>query len=346
MASPATDIVDTMRSMEQDELLELYRQMYLIRRFEERSAEQYAYGKIGGFLHLYIGEEAIAVGAIHAMTERDHLVTHYRDHGYALAIGADPKKAMAELFGKETGTTHGRGGSMHLVHPERNFWGGYAIVGGHLPIATGIGLALKYQKQDAVAVAIFGDGSTNAGAFHEAMNMAAVWKLPVVFLCENNLYGMGTAVEYVSAVPQMSTKAKAYDMKAEIVDGQDVIAMYEAMQRAVEHCKSGEGPYFLEAMTYRFRGHSMADPEAYRDKEEVDEFRHRDPITLFRDQLVEQELARPADFDQIHEAVEAVVEEAVTFADESDFPDPSTLHDHIFASTDTVYDPELEARRG
>ncbi len=346
MASPATDIVDTMRSMEQEELLELYRQMYLIRRFEERSAEQYAYGKIGGFLHLYIGEEAVAVGAIHAMTERDHLVTHYRDHGYALAIGAEPGPVMAELFGKETGTTHGRGGSMHLVHPERNFWGGYAIVGGHLPIATGIGLALKYQKKDAVAVAIFGDGSTNAGAFHEAMNMAAVWKLPVVFLCENNLYGMGTAVEYVSAVPQMSTKAKAYDIKAEIVDGQDVIAVYEAMKRAVEHCKSGEGPYFLEAMTYRFRGHSMADPESYRDREEVEEFRHRDPIVLFRDQLVEQELARPVDFEQIHEAVEVAVEEAIKFADESDFPDPSTLHDHIYASTDTVYDPELEARRG
>ena len=346
MASPATDIVETMRSMEKDELLELYRQMYLIRRFEERSAEQYAYGKIGGFLHLYIGEEAIAVGAIHALTERDHLVTHYRDHGYALAIGVEPGPAMAELFGKETGTTKGRGGSMHLVHPERNFWGGYAIVAGHLPIATGIGLAIKHQKQDAVAMAIFGDGSTNAGAFHEALNMAKIWDLPVVFLCENNLYGMGTAVEYVSAVPQMSTKAKAYDMEAEIVDGQDVLAMYEATQRAVEHCKSGKGPYFIEAMTYRFRGHSMADPEAYREREEIEKHRERDPIVLFRDQLLEYNLAEQGDFDVIHETIEVQMEDAVKFADESDFPDPSTLYDHIYASVDEVYDPEREARRG
>lgn len=346
MASPATDVVETLRSMEKDELLELYRQMYLIRRFEERSAEQYAYGKIGGFLHLYIGEEAIAVGAIHALTERDHLVTHYRDHGYALAIGVDPKPAMAELFGKETGTTHGRGGSMHLVHPERHFWGGFAIVGGHLPMATGLGLAIKHQKQDAVAMAIFGDGSTNAGAFHEALNMAAIWKLPVIFLCENNLYGMGTAVEYVSAVPQMSTKAKAYDIPAEIVDGQDVLAMYEATKRAVEHCKSGEGPYFLEAMTYRFRGHSMADPEMYREREEIDEYRSRDPIILFRDQLIKEKIAEDADFEPIHAKIEEQLEEAVKFADESEFPDPSTLHDHIYASTEEVYDPELEARRG
>ncbi len=346
MASPATNIVETMRSMEKDELLELYRQMYLIRRFEERAAEQYAYGKIGGFLHLYIGEEAIAVGAIHALTERDHLVTHYRDHGYALAIGVEPGPAMAELFGKETGTTHGRGGSMHLVHPERNFWGGYAIVAGHIPLATGLGLAIKHQKQDAVAMCIFGDGSTNAGAFHEALNMAAIWKLPVIFLCENNLYGMGTAVEYVSAVPQMATKAEAYAMPAEIVDGQDVLAMYEVTKKAVEHCKSGEGPFFIEAMTYRFRGHSMADPEAYREREEIEKYRSQDPIIVFRDKLLEAKMAEQADFDKIEETIEQQMEEAVKFADESDFPDPSTLHEHIYASTDEVYDPELEARRG
>ncbi len=346
MASSATDIVETMRSMEKDELLELYRQMYLIRRFEERAAEQYAYGKIGGFLHLYIGEEAVAVGAIHALTERDHLVTHYRDHGYALATGVEPGPAMAELFGKETGTTHGRGGSMHMVNPERNFWGGYAIVAGHIPLATGLGLAIKYQKQDAVSMAIFGDGSTNAGAFHEALNMAAVWKLPVIFLCENNLYGMGTAVEYVSAVPQMATKAQAYNIPAEIVDGQDVLAMYEVTKRAVEHCKSGQGPFFIEAMTYRFRGHSMADPESYRDREEIEQYRSRDPIIIFREKLIDAKIAEQADFDKIDEVIEQQMEEAVKFADDSNFPDPSTLHEHIYASTDEVYDPELEARRG
>jgi pyruvate dehydrogenase E1 component alpha subunit len=327
-AEPA---VANFAGLEKDTLLELYRQMYLIRRFEERSAEQYAYGKIGGFLHLYIGEEAVAVGAIHAMTERDHLITHYRDHGYALAIGADPGAVMAELFGKATGTTMGRGGSMHLTHVERNFWGGYAIVGGHLPIATGLGLALQYQEQDAVAVCIFGDGSTNAGAFHEALNMAAVWKLPVIFLCENNLYAMGTAWEYVSAVQQMSQKAQAYNIEAEIVDGQDVIKMYEAMQRAVEHCKAGKGPYFLEAMTYRFRGHSMADPETYRDKEEVEARRSQDPIVIFREQLLGADLSTEEEFHAIEHKVEEVVEASIQFADESPVPDPSTIHDHIYA---------------
>lgn len=322
--------------MDTDQLLDFYRQMYLIRRFEERAAEQYAYGKIGGFLHLYIGEEAVAVGAIAAMTERDHLFTHYRDHGYALAIGADPKEAMAELFGKETGTTKGRGGSMHMVHPPRNFWGGYAIVGGHIPLAVGAGLAIKHKGEDAVSVAIFGDGSTNAGAFHEAANMASLWKLPVVFLCENNLYGMGTAVEYASAVPQMSTKAQGHGIETEIVDGQDVLAMYDAMQRAIKHCKEGNGPFFLEAMTYRFRGHSMADPEAYRDRQEIDHHRERDPIPLFKEQLIGAEKASNEAFERIDNEIEEVVEEAVQFADESDFPDPSTLYDWIYFSEGEV----------
>lgn len=322
--------------MERDELLELYRQMSLIRRFEQKSNEQYAYGKIAGFLHLYIGEEAVAVGAIHALTERDHLVTHYRDHGYALALGVDPGAAMAELFGKVTGTTKGRGGSMHMVYPERNFWGGYAVVAGHIPLATGLGFALKYQQQDAVAMCIFGDGATNAGAFHEALNMAAVWDVPTIFLCENNLYGMGTAVQYASAVPQMATKAKAYDIENEIVDGQDVLAMYEATRRAVEHCKSGKGPYFIEAMTYRFRGHSVADPETYRDKEEIDEQRQRDPLTLFRDQLLQAEIAQESDFDEIDNTIEEQLEEAVKFADESPLPELSTIHDYVYASVGAV----------
>ncbi|HYI13790.1 MAG TPA: pyruvate dehydrogenase (acetyl-transferring) E1 component subunit alpha [Thermomicrobiales bacterium] len=328
-AEPA---VAALQSMERDDLLDMYRQMYLIRRFEERSAEQYAYGKIGGFLHLYIGEEAVAVGAIKALGPKDHLVTHYRDHGYALAIGADPGAVMAELFGKATGTTSGRGGSMHLTHVERNFWGGYAIVAGHIPMATGLGLALQYQEIDGVAMCIFGDGSTNAGAFHEALNMAAVWKVPVIFLCENNLYAMGTAHEYVSAVPQMSTKAKAYDIPAEVVDGQDVLAMYEATQRAVEHCKAGKGPYFLEAMTYRFRGHSMADPETYRDKEEIEKRRNDDPLILFSQKLLDAEIAQQSDIDVIHDEIEQLVEQAIEFADNSPVPDPNTIYDHIYAN--------------
>lgn len=336
MATQATSDVDLLRSMERDELLGLYRQMFLIRRFEERAAEQYAYGKIGGFLHLYIGEEAVAVGAIHAMTERDHLVTHYRDHGYALAIGVEPKAAMAELFGKATGTTSGRGGSMHMINPARNFWGGYAIVGGHIPLATGLALAIKHKQEDAVAMCIFGDGSTNAGAFHESLNMAQLWKLPVVYLCENNLYGMGTAVEYASAVQQMSQKAQGHGIKTEIVDGQDVLKMYEVTQRAIEHAKSGEGPFFIEAMTYRFRGHSMADPETYREKDEIEEHRSDDPIELFKQQLLQAEIAGDSDFEEIEAGIETLLEEAVAFADESEFPEPSTIYDYVYFSEGEV----------
>jgi pyruvate dehydrogenase E1 component alpha subunit len=324
--------VGVVAGLRREDLLEMYRQMVLIRRFEERAAEQYAYGKIGGFLHLYIGEEAVAVGSIFPLTNRDHVLTHYRDHGYALALGVDPGAAMAELFGKATGTTKGRGGSMHMVHPERNFWGGYAIVGGHIPIATGVGLTLKYQKQDAVVVCYFGDGSTNTGAFHEALNMAAVWKLPVIFLCENNLYGMGTHHEYVSAVPQMATKAIAYDIPSEIIDGQDVLTVYEATQRAIEHCKAGNGPFFIEAMTYRFRGHSMADPEAYREKDEVEQHRSRDPITILKERLLQEKIANQGELDQIDAQVEADMDAAVAFADESEFPELSTIYDHVYAS--------------
>jgi pyruvate dehydrogenase E1 component alpha subunit len=321
-----------LKTLGKNELLELYHKMQLIRRFEERSAEQYAYGKIGGFLHLYIGEEAVAVGAIHALRNQDHLITHYRDHGYALAIGTDPGAAMAELFGKATGTTHGRGGSMHMTHVERQFWGGYAIVAGHIPIATGLGLAQAYQETDAVVMCIFGDGSTNAGAFHEALNMAKIWNTPVIFLCENNLYAMGTAYQYISAVPQMATKAAAYDIPAEIIDGQDVLAMYEATQRAIEHCTSGKGPYFLEAMTYRFRGHSMADPETYRDKAEVEQHRSTDPIENFKQRLLDGKLADEADFERIDAEIEEQLEAAIKFADESPVPDPDTMYDYIYSN--------------
>jgi pyruvate dehydrogenase E1 component alpha subunit len=319
------------RSMEKWELLDLYRQMVVIRRFEERAAEQYARGKIGGFLHLYIGEEAVGVGAIHAMEPRDHLITHYRDHGYALARGADTGQVMAELFGKATGTTKGRGGSMHLTDVSRNFWGGYAIVSGHLPLAVGLGLASQYLDEGRVVTCIFGDGATNAGAFHESMNLAAVWKLPVLFLCENNLYGMGTAVEYVSAVKDMARKAAAYDIPASRVDGQDVLKMIDATRKALDHCRSGQGPYFLEALTYRFRGHSMADPETYRTKDEVKQHLTDDPIIRYRSRLREDGIATQAEFDETDAAVEEQIERAIQFAEESPAPDPATITDHIYA---------------
>lgn len=313
-----------------DHLLHLYRQMVAIRTFEERAAEQYAHGKIGGFLHLYIGEEAIAVGAIDAMEKRDHVVTHYRDHGYAIALGTDPRLLMAELFGRATGVAGGRGGSMHFADPERNFWGGYAIVAGHLPIAAGLALASQYLEQDYVVLCFFGDGATNNGAFHESLNFASLWKLPVLFICENNQYGMGTAVEYASAVREMARKASAYDIPAERIDGQDVLEVREAVKKALDHCRAGKGPYFIEALTYRFRGHSMADPEAYRSKEEVEQWRREDPIRRFRGKLVAEGVATEDELNAIDSEVGAQMEEAVRFADESPVPDPSTLTDHVY----------------
>jgi pyruvate dehydrogenase E1 component alpha subunit len=322
--------------LEKDDLLEMYRQMYLIREFEEASAQQYAMGKIAGFLHLYIGEEAIAVGSIKALEERDHVLSHYRDHGYALALGLDTGAVMAELFGKKTGVTGGRGGSMHLADVSKNFWGGYAIVSGHLLLAVGLAYASKYLDEDRVAVCYFGDGATNAGAFHEAMNMAAVWNLPVIFMCENNLYGMGTAVEHVSAVQEMAKKALAYDMPAMQVDGQNVTEMYEKTKEAVDHCRSGKGPMFIEALTYRFRGHSMADPEQYREREEIDRYRAYDPIPLFRDRLLDEKVATEDEFEEIHKAVKEEIEAAVKFADESEDPPLDTLADFVYADPVTV----------
>lgn len=320
-------------AVDKDDLLDLYRKMVQIRMFEENAAEQYARGRIAGFLHLYIGEEATGVGAISAMEDQDHLITHYRDHGYALARGVTPKAAMAELFGKSTGVTHGRGGSMHFSDVSKNFWGGYAIVAGHIPLATGLALASQYQDSGYVVVCIFGDGATNAGAFHEAANLASVWKLPIVFLVENNLYGMGTAVEYVSAVQDMSRKALAYDIQSSRVDGQDVLAVREAMKKALEHCRSGNGPFLLESLTYRYRGHSMADPETYRSKDEVEKFRQSDPIVLFRDKLLGDGVATQEEFDQIEQDVTDEIAAAVQFAEESPAPDPSTLKEFVYADS-------------
>ncbi|MBA3336087.1 MAG: pyruvate dehydrogenase (acetyl-transferring) E1 component subunit alpha [Chloroflexia bacterium] len=308
-----------------------YRQMYLIRRFEEKAAEMYAHGKIGGFLHLYIGEEAVAVGAINALEERDHIVTHYRDHGYPLVRGTEPKRIMAELFGRETGTSLGRGGSMHICDVKRNFWGGYAIVGGHIPPATGLAWASKYLKQDRVVLCIFGDGATNEGEFHEAANLASVWKLPIIFLIENNLYGMGTAIPYVSAVTEMYKKACAYDIPAEQVDGMDPLAVYGTVKHALDHCRAGKGPYLLEALTFRYRGHSMADPEQYREKQEVEEWRPRDPIPTFREDLIAAKVATEAALKAIESEVEQCVNEAVEFAEASAEPELSTLFDHLYA---------------
>jgi pyruvate dehydrogenase E1 component alpha subunit len=311
--------------------LEWYRQMVLIRRFEERAAENYARAKIGGYLHLYIGQEAVAVGAIAALRPDDHLISHYRDHGHALAKGVDTRAAMAELFGKTTGTTGGRGGSMHLVDAKRHFWGGHAIVGGHIPMSVGLAFSIWYRDEDGVAMCVFGDGAIGNGEFFESMNFASLYKLPIIFLCENNLYAMGTALRHGVAQTQIYKKGEAFDIPGEPVDGMDVEAVHQAAKRAVARARAGEGPTLLEALTYRFRGHSMQDPQYYRSKEEVEEHRKRDPIALFQGKLLAEGLVTEAELRQIDEQVEAEVDDAVRFADESPAPDPSTLLDHLYA---------------
>jgi len=317
--------------MDKSLLIEWYRQMVLIRRFEQRSAELYQQGKIGGFLHLYIGQEAVVVGAVGAKQDGDHVITAYRDHGHALTVGTETQRIMAEMLGKQTGVSKGKGGSMHLADKERNYWGGYAVVGGHLPLATGIALAEQYRETDNVVLCFFGDGATNIGYFHESLNLAGVWDLPVLWICENNQYGMGTIVERASAVPQMIDKAPAYGMKGEQVNGMDVIEVYEAVQKALKKIRDGEGPQFLEMLTYRFEGHSMGDPLRYRTKEEVEKWRDDDPIGILERHLLNEEKVDKEELEKIDAAVEQELEEAVKFAEESPLPEPAALFENIYA---------------
>ncbi len=300
-------------------------QMMLIRRFEERAEQAYTEGKIGGFLHLYIGEEPVAVGAMNALAPDDDVITHYRDHGHALARGLDPKKVMAELYGKATGVSKGKGGSMHLADVERHFWGGYAIVGGHIPLAAGLAFAAQYRNESRVTLCNFGEGATNIGMFHEGLNLASVWKLPLVILVENNRYGMGTAVARASAVTDIYRKACAYDIPAEQVDGNDVLAVLNAVQAAADKARHGEGPQFIEALTYRYRGHSMGDPQRYRTKAEVEKMKEKDPIPQFEHLLLEKNLASEQDVARLRQEADATVQEAVDFAEASPFPDPAEI---------------------
>lgn len=315
---------------EKDELVELYRQMVLIRRFEERAGEMYTRGKIAGFLHLAIGQEAANVGAVAGLKPDDDIFTHYRDHGHALARGLDPNALMAELFGRATGVAGGRGGSMHFADASKHFWGGYAIVGAHLPLAVGMAFARQRQGDGRVVMVIFGDGSTNTGPFHEAMNLAAVWKLPVIFFCENNLYGMGTAIHRASAETEMYKRGAAYNIESRQVDGSDVLAVRDAVREAASLCREGKGPVFIEAVTYRFRGHSLADPELYRDREEVQQWRARDPIPRFRQRLIDEGIADDAELKAVEQAVENAVNESIRFADESPEPALETIFDDVY----------------
>jgi len=315
--------------MDKDKLQELYHEMVLVRRFEEESASLYQQGKIGGFLHLYIGQEAVGSGIIAARQPQDRVITAYRDHGVAISCGMDPKVVMAELLGKETGCSKGRGGSMHLADTELNFWGGHAIVGAHLPLAAGMAMADKYRETDAVTICMFGDGATNIGYFHEALNLSAVWNLPVLWVCENNQYGMGTSVERASAVSEIRRKADGYGMPNERVDGMNVIEVYETTQKILQQIRQG-GPFLLEAMTYRYRGHSMGDPERYRESEEVEKWREDDPIGIFHEILLTKEGFEESILDEEELRAEKLIKEAVQFAESSPDPAPETLFDYLY----------------
>ena len=311
----------------------MLRRMLLIRRFEEKTAEAYALGKIGGFCHLYIGQEAVAVGSLSALRDDDYAISSYREHGQALVRGVPPGAVMAELFGKATGCSKGKGGSMHLFDAGRRFMGGHGIVGGHIPLAAGIAFAVKYQGGDQVCVCFFGEAAVNIGAFHEALNMASVWKLPVIFVCENNRYGMGTAFERVAAVTDVVEHACSYDMAAEMVDGMNVLTVYEATRRAVERARKGGHPTLLEVRTYRYMGHSMSDPlhGVYRTKDEVEEQKKKDPITQLAEKLKEEKVIDQSALDAMDGEIHGVVEAAVKFADDSPDPDPAELFTDVLA---------------
>ena len=309
---------------------ELLARMTLIRRFEEEAGRQYQRAKAGGFLHLGIGEEATIVGTASAMRDDDYLIGTYRTHGHAIARGTDPKHVMAELFGRVDGTSGGRGGSMHIFDRENRFMGGYGVVGGNLPIAAGLALASEYKSEDTVTVCMFGDGASNTGNFGETMNLAALWKLPVFFLVENNLYGMGTSVERHSAQTDLTKKAEGYGVPGERIDGMDVLAVRDAVAEGVRRAREEQRPTIVEAFTYRYRGHSAADPEVYREREEVEEWRQRDPIESFARRCVEAGVLGEREVQEVRDKAEATVTEAVEFADASPEPALDTLYENLY----------------
>ena len=326
-----TALATKQRELDKTENLELYRQMLMIRRIEEKTAEAYTQGKIGGFLHLYIGQEAVAVGVINSLQPLDHLVTHYRDHGYAIAKGCDPGRVLAEMYGKTTGLSSGKGGSMHLAEVSRHFWGGYAIVGGHLPLATGIAQSIKYQGKDEVVVCVMGDGSTNIGMFHESLNMASLYQLPIIYLVENNLYSMGTPLSVHTSMTEIYQKARAYNMPGDRFDGMDIDIVREHVYTAVQRARTGGGPTLLEAMTYRFRGHSMADPQLYRTKSDIEKVRGvRDPLVIHAQRQYERGVFTEADTAQVEQEVDQEVIRATQFAEDSPFPEAAELFKDIY----------------
>lgn len=315
-----------------EQLKEFYKDMLLARRFEERCGQLYVQQKFSGFCHLYIGQEAVSTGCLNAVRKgQDYVISAYRDHVQPITLGMAPRAVMAELLGKVTGCARGKGGSMHMFSKELRYLGGHGIVGGQAPLATGAAFKIKYQKEDLVCLCFVGDAAINQGQFHEAMNMAAIWNLPVIFIIENNMYGMGTAIKRTCALDVLADRAKGYNMDQAVVDGLDVIKTYTEMTKIIENVRKTSRPILVEIQTYRFRGHSMSDPGAYRTKEEVETLRQRDPLVLLKDHLIKNKISKEEDFEKWEEEIAEVVEDSVTFAEESPEPPMEELWQHVFA---------------
>ena len=323
--------INTHPTITREHGLALLHQMILIRRFEEKSAELYTKEKIRGFLHLYIGEEAVAVGAMQSLTDDDNILSTYREHGHALARGVDPGSIMAEMYGKLEGCSKGRGGSMHLFDVDKNFYGGNAIVGGHLPLAVGMALASKKQQQHNITCCFFGEGAIAEGEFHESMNLAALWKVPVLFLCENNLYGMGTALRFSHSVQELEKKGVAYGVESAAVNGMDVLEVKNAVEKATAYIRASGKPYFLVCNTYRFKAHSMFDAQLYREKKEVNAWKERDPIPTLSNHLLKNKIISQKDIDAVEERVKTEVQKAVDFAEAGTFEPIEELTKFVYS---------------
>ena len=319
--------------LSEEDVVDMFELMYLQRRFEERAMQMYQKGKFGGFLHLYMGQEAVSTGTVYALEDDDDIITAYRDHGWGLCRGVSPKEGMAELYGKVTGCSKGKGGSMHFANVDEHFWGGYGIVGGHIPIGGGIAFANKFKDNDRVTACFLGDGAVDQGVLHETLNMSKLWGLPCIYAVENNGYAMGTAV-HRHTVGEIHDRAKAYGIESTVINGMDVLTVYDNMKEIAKEVRENSEPWFVEIRTYRYRGHSMSDPMKYRTKEELEEYEKMDPIERIKSYILDNDLADQDKLDEIQEDIEQRVLDAIDFAEESDFPDEEDLYKHVFVEDD------------
>lgn len=319
--------------LSEQDVLDMYEQMFLQRRFEERAMQMYQKGKFGGFLHLYMGQEAVSTGTVYALNDDDDIITAYRDHGWGLVRGVSPKEGMAELYGKVTGCSRGKGGSMHFASVENHFWGGYGIVGGHVPIGGGIALANKYRDTGRVTACFLGDGAVNQGALHETLNMSQLWGLPVIYAVENNGYAMGTAV-HRHTVGEIYERAEGYGMKNDVINGMDVFTVYERMKEIAKDVRENSCPWFIEIRTYRYRGHSMSDPMKYRTKDELKEYEKQDPLVRIKSYILDNEIAEEDKIEEIQDKVEQEIMDAIDFAENSEFPPEEDLYKDVFVEDD------------